>query len=602
MIQLKKNKLRYNEYYNIQDIYDKLYLMSSENKSFTKLMEIITSRENILVAYRNIKKNKGSLTKGANKTTIIDIGESNQNRLISYIQNRFSNYIPMKVRRVEIPKPNGKMRPLGIPTIEDRLIQQCIKQVLEPIAEAKFHPHSYGFRPNRGTQHAIARMHNLINRGHLHYVVDVDIKGFFDNVNHGKLIKQLWTLGIKDKRLITIISKMLKAEIVGEGIPSKGTPQGGILSPLLANIVLNELDWWISDQWETFETKHKYYTNREKQRALKTTTSLKEVKIIRYADDFKIMCRDYKTAQKIFNATRKWLKERLSLEISPEKSKVVNLRKNHSEFLGFKIKVRNKGKKQVVKSAMTDKSIQKVKTNLRQRINTIKENPTADNVIKYNATVLGAQNYYKYATTVNLNFSEIAYDVSKHLYNKLKHSFSKTGTKSLAYTKFYGTYNLKEYNVAKITLYPIAGIKYNNAPFFTQCICNYTEEGRQLIHKNLESVSSSILKYIMRNYEKNQTTEFNDNRISLYVGQNGKCGVSKVFLEIDNMEVHHIIPKSKGGSDEYKNLIYVTYEIHKLIHATNGDTIKKYLSQITLDDKMLKKLNKLRLNVGNYSI
>jgi retron-type reverse transcriptase len=117
--------------------------------------------------------------------------------------------------------------------------------------------------------------------------VDIDIKGFFDNVNHGKLLKQMWTLGIQDKSLICIISKMLKAEIHGIGIPTKGTPQGGILSPLLSNIVLNELDWWISSQWETFETKYKFSVSKRnpndhysKHRALRRTSSLKEMYIV----------------------------------------------------------------------------------------------------------------------------------------------------------------------------------------------------------------------------------------------------------------------------------------------------------------------------------
>lgn len=136
---------------------------------------------------------------------------------------------------MEIPNGNGKNHPLGIPAIPDRLIQQCVLQILEPVCEAKFFDRSNGFRPNRSAKNAIARYYLRIQAMDLHYVPGIDIKGFFDNVNHGKLLKQMWTLGIWDKKLI--ISLMLKAEVAGIGFPAKGTPQGGSISPLLSNIV-----------------------------------------------------------------------------------------------------------------------------------------------------------------------------------------------------------------------------------------------------------------------------------------------------------------------------------------------------------------------------
>ena len=240
---IKRKNLRHNEYYNMQEVFDNLYKKSKQGNKLNKIYEIIISRENILLAYRNIKSNRGSKTKATNNRNILDIGGLENDKIVEYVRRRLDNYQPSSIRRKYIPKKNGKMRPLGIPTIEDRLIQQCIKQVLEPIVEAKFHNDSYGFRPNRSTHNAIAKCYHYINIAKCNYVVDIDIKGFFDHVNHGKLIKQLWSIGIKDKRVLCIIGKMLRAEIEGEGIPSEGTPQGGILSPLLANVVLNELDW-----------------------------------------------------------------------------------------------------------------------------------------------------------------------------------------------------------------------------------------------------------------------------------------------------------------------------------------------------------------------
>ena len=412
---LKKDKLRYNEYFDMQSIFDELYQQSRNNNNFYKLMEVIGSKQNIRLAYRNLKGNTGSKTKGTDGKTIEDISKLNDEMLIKEVRARLEDYNPLPVRRVYIPKPGSdKKRPLGIPTIWDRLIQQCILQVLEPICEPKFHNHSYGFRPNRSTHHAVSRMVSLINLGKHYYCVDIDIKGFFDNVNHGKLMKQIWNLGIRDKRL-------LKCEIEGEGIPTKGTPQGGILSPLLSNIVLNELDWWISDQWETYMPRkgnNKGFANYARQ-----YTNLKDGYIVRYADDFKIMCRTYPEAQRYYHAVVDFLNNRLGLEISPEKSKVTNLKKNSSDFLGFKIKAVPQGKSKygyVAKTDMCEKALKKSKANLRQKILEIQNHTNAEEVKKYNSAVTGIQNYYRIATNVYNNLTEVDYALLRTRNNRLR--------------------------------------------------------------------------------------------------------------------------------------------------------------------------------------
>ena len=254
----KDSHLRHAEYYDLTEVFDDLYAKSKAQAVFTDLMPLILSEENIRLAYRNIKRNTGSRTAGVDHLTMKHIEKLTSEEVVSKVRHKLAWYKPKPVRRVEIPKPNGKTRPLGIPAIWDRLVQQCILQVLEPICEAKFHDRSNGFRPNRSTEHAIAQSMRMVQIQHLYFVVDVDIKGFFDNVNHAKLMRQMWTLGIQDKRLLCIIKEMLKAPVVlpsGEKIyPDRGTPQGGILSPLLSNIVLNELDWWVSSQWEDIPT------------------------------------------------------------------------------------------------------------------------------------------------------------------------------------------------------------------------------------------------------------------------------------------------------------------------------------------------------------
>lgn len=602
----KRKALRYNEYYDTQAIFDDLYAKSQQGTVFKNLLSLITDERNISLAYRTIKRNNGSSTPGANGHTIDHWANKENTEFVRYIRDRLMNYKPQPVRRVYIPKGKGKTRPLGIPTIEDRIIQQCIKQVLEPIAEAKFHPNSFGFRPNRRAEHAISTLSRFINISKLYYIVDIDIKGFFDNVNHGKLLKQLWSMGIRDKNLLSIISKMLKSEILGEGFPEKGTPQGGILSPLLSNIVLNELDWWISDQWATFKTKIEYSNKGGKDhgvryRALRKRSNLKEVYIVRYADDFKLVCKDVQTAKIMYAATQKWLAERLRLQVSPDKSRITNVTRVATEFLGFKLKARMKKGKYVVNSNMTDKAKDNAKTLIQKRIIEMQKHPTSLSVGKYNATILGLQNYYKIATHINRDMNDLAYVLSRKLRNRIKGVQSKSGNLTDTYKKLYKN-NYKVIYVCGLPLFPLGDIKTRTPLGFNQKICNYTEAGRGLIHDNLKNFDMNTVYYLMRNPITGKSVEYNDNRISLYIAQLGKCQVTGMDLIIGDMECHHKQPVSTGGTDIYSNLVYITKAVHKLIHATKLETIGYYRDLVQLDETALRKLNKLRKMVGNEVI
>lgn len=619
----KKAKLRHAEYYDFQKVQDKLYADSQNGRIFKHLIEIIVLPENIRLAYRNIKANHGSKTAGTDGRTIKDLENLPDEKLVALVQRKLGWYEPQSVQRVEIPKSSDptKKRPLGIPTILDRLIQQCVLQVLEPICEAKFHDHSFGFRPNRSQEHAIALVYKNIQLSHYYYVVDIDIKGFFDNVNHGKLLKQMWTMGIRDKKLLSIISAMLKAEVAGIGFPEKGTPQGGIISPLLSNIVLNELDWWIASQWENFPTRKKYATGTNyngtenkgnKYKMLRDYTKLKEVTCVRYADDFKLFAKSYRQAEKLFYAVEGWLKGRLGLAISPEKSKIVNLRETYSEFLGLRIKATNHGgsnsSKYVVESHIREKSLDKIKSDMKRLIHDIEfpgHGKRAEHVAvtRFNSYVIGVHNYYSMATFICHDFHELAFSVHKSLNARLKKRLKtakEVKKRKLGYVipdyikERYGNSEQLKF-VRGYALAPIGYVKHRN-PMLKRCITNsYTPEGREAVHKMLgKSIDTGIMHYLMRNPIPYRTAAYNDNRISLYCAQYGKCAVTGRKLEIKEIHCHHKLPKYLGGTDEYKNLVIISEDVHRLIHATSPETIRKYLKKLKLDPKQLKKLEKLR--------
>ncbi|MFD1848877.1 group II intron reverse transcriptase/maturase [Oceanobacillus bengalensis] len=590
--------LRYWDYYGMTETFTDLYDKSSKQETFSHLYDIITSRENILLSYRTVKSNKGSTTAGTDGKTIKDIKKLSEDQLVKEIQNKLKRYQPKKVRRKLIEKDNGKWRPLGIPCILDRIIQQCFKQILEPIAEAKFYKHSYGFRPLRSTHHAMARVQFLINRASLHYVVDIDIKGFFDNINHTLLIKQLWNIGIHDRQVLACISKMLKAEIDGEGKPTKGVPQGGLLSTLLSNIVLNDLDHWVSEQWEFFPL-NKAYKTREGELYAKKRTNLKEGYFVRYADDFKILCRDWKTAQKWFNAVRLYIKQRLKLDISPEKSQVINLRKRESEFLGFTIRANRKGKKRVAHTGIKANKKRKIKVEAKKYIQRIKASPTAQNALLFNSFVLGIHNYFNRATHVNIEFSRLAYELRAFIYNRLKPvgKYEHPTNPPPTYKKFYSL-GFKTFKISNVYLFPLANVKTRNAMNFSQSLTTFTKAGRERIHKTIRSEIQQEISKLMKSKLPSRSVEYMDNRLSRYSMKMGKCEITGTFLSANEIHCHHYVPLHLGGNDKFNNLRILHKGIHQLIHQTNTKTIDILIKELGITEPMVQKINQYREKCG----
>ena len=343
--------------------------ITNRAKQTEGLLEQILTDENLEKAYRQVKKNKGAGgIDGMQVDELLPYLRENQKKLVQTLRD--GKYHPRPVRRVEIPKENGKTRKLGIPTVVDRLIQQAICQVLTPIYEQQFSDNSYGFRPKRSAHDALKKCQTNITEGY-RYVVDMDLEKYFDTVNQSRLI-QILSETIKDGRVISLIHKFLNAGVMVGGMfedSPEGVPQGGPLSPLLGNVMLNECDWELQKRGHRF---------------------------VRYADDMMIFCRSKKAAKRTLEKILPFIEGKLFLKVNREKTKVAHVKA--VKFLGYGFYIyRGEGRLRV-----HPKSVRKLKEKI--RIVTGRSNGMGvdERKSRLNSIVRGWMNYFKLADAKQL--------------------------------------------------------------------------------------------------------------------------------------------------------------------------------------------------------
>lgn len=331
-----------------------------------ELLEKVLSKDNLNKAYKQVYKNKG--TSGVDGVTIEELFayiKEHKEEILWQIRNR--KYKPQPVRRVYIPKENGKMRKLGIPSVIDRVLQQAIVQVLTPIYEEQFSNNSYGFRPNRSCEMAVIKILECFNDGY-DWIVDIDLQSFFDEVNQDKLIGIIRRT-VKDGNLVSLIRKFLQSGVMEKGViqeAKKGTPQGGNLSPLLSNIMLNELDKELEKRGLNF---------------------------VRYADDCLIMVKSEKAANRVMESITTFITKRLGLIVNVEKSKVA--RPDNIKYLGFGFY--KKVNQNIWRPKPHIKSVNKFKTKLRNILVRGKSISLDERLLKLKQLIYGWVNYFRIA-------------------------------------------------------------------------------------------------------------------------------------------------------------------------------------------------------------
>ena len=343
-----------------------------------ELIEVILSKENLNRAYKKVVANKGA--SGVDGVTVEELGDyirENREKIVTSLRNR--TYIPKPVRRVYIPKDNGKKRPLGIPTALDRTIQQAIAQPISDIYEGIFSDYSYGFRAGRSCHDAIRQALEYLNDGY-EWVVDIDIEQFFDKVNHDKLI-QILREQVNDSTTLNLIRKYLKAGVMENGLEKAtitGVPQGSVISPLLANIYLNTLD----RLWEKYGLTHGI--------------------LVRYADDTVIICKNKKSANHALNLLQ-YIMAKLDLKLHPVKTKIISMwdGKEGFDFLGMHHRrmTTETRKGQLYKEAYqypSRKAMKKMKAEVKRNVNrrSLLVAKEEDLIKNLNPKITGWKNYY----------------------------------------------------------------------------------------------------------------------------------------------------------------------------------------------------------------
>ena len=365
---------------------------------FGDLFNLVSHPDYLWMAWTVVARNKGARTAGIDGVTVHQIEQRGE--VLAFLSGiaasiEDGSYRPAPVRRVFIPKPGGKPRPLGIPTVTDRVVQQSLKMVLEPIFEADFFPVSYGFRPKRRAQDAVAEIHYYATRGY-RWVLDADIEGCFDHIDHRALLARV-RARIADKKTVALLRAFLKAgvldELGGQDSTDAGTPQGGIISPLLANIALSALDEAVMAPWQPGGDQATQWARRKRMR-----TGLGNWRIVRYADDFVVMTNGSRDDMLALREQVVEVLGGLGLRLSETKTRITHLEQG-IDFLGFHLQWRQRrgGGKWYCMTFIADKAFRSIKQTIRQLIPRRSPRPLTAVIIEVNAALRGWTYYFRHA-------------------------------------------------------------------------------------------------------------------------------------------------------------------------------------------------------------
>lgn len=602
------------EFYKLKDVlFEKTKAALSQNKkpTFKNILEVAQCDVVILTAIHKLKSNKGSNTAGVDGEKMdVNILSKDFRRVLREVKQQFKKYSPEKIRRVHIPKNNNEMRSLGIPTIVDRIVQECIRSILEPICEAQFFEHSYGFRPWRSTENALARITDVVQKTGYHWIIEGDITKFFDKVNHTKLIKILWSFGIHDRRILMMIKAMLQAGVMDEINKNElGIPQGGIISPLLANVYLTPFDHFVTREYERRKLRREY-SSGQRSLILRGLSGKPRIHptpcyLIRYADDWVVVTNSKENAKKLIYKYEKYLQEVLKLELSKSKTKITNVRSKSIEFLGYKYKqVRGKAKKGYIsRTKPIEEQLDKKITALLKDIKRLKKCKDIETLISdinvINAKIRGILNYYQVTTWGSEAMKKYNQRVRWAAYRALRRRLGAKSTKGknkkvdwvranlcTNLTGIHSNYTTAlpslKYKEHIIGVTDLAFIKFQQPILLNQKETPFTAEGRaKHLARTRKRLAQFRLDFIFgadalttkrllasrKRKNKLYNFEFYLNRAYAFNRDKGKCRICGKEIFPHEIQTHHINPSLEVALvNKVSNLASLHQKCHSDLH------------------------------------
>lgn len=552
------------------------------------LHPMVYEANNVALAVRQLSKAKGRMAKGQDDTNYQTLEKYSVAELSEIVKDRLLNKKMDYVRRTYIPKgKSGKMRPLGICSVWDKLVEKCIQLVIDPYCETKFVDSSFGFREQVSEHNALAKVKNQCQT--MPYVLSIDLSDYFDTLDPNIAYREMWHIGIKDQVILNYIYQFIKKGYYEESRKVEdplGAAQGSAIGPLISNLYLHRFDVWLKNQGDCWhdEAVAKFHHPTHRRRNMKRT-NLKIGIHVRYADDILVLCESKEDAERFKFSITKYLVKNMKLKINEEKSKIYDLTKERMKYLGYEFYVLKRNTKNpqkkgifmvanVLPKAKEDEIVEKCGVLLRK----IRRNVTFEAIHDWNAYVVGIHNYYCGMTHFNECFEKIGWRVRKLFYHTMNKKVKFTNKQSIKNNFMGGKYSSwgrKGYYC------------FNNYPVIN---IGWASWDKRLIHaqkgkvarknpydygekKHKPGVSMGEINYLVNASKFIKNSRLAMFRISKYSSVKGVSYLSGEHVPVEDYHCHHIKPRHRGGMNDFDNLCVLSETEHRILHSATPESL-----------------------------